>query len=389
MGNCTGARASEAPSGACSRRHALALMAGGCHWLPGVLAAADTGAPVRFAISESLVADVNINDARAAMVIWLKRMMVDLNVVIEYSPKVFDTTEEILRRARTGQVDAVALNVVEYRQIAEVLDPSQIIAEAGAAAQEQYILLAKRNNGIQHLDDLRRRRLTMLKAPKMCVAGAWLHTLLEEAHLGPSEEFFGSVTADTKVSRVVLPVFFGQAEACLTSKRGFDTMCELNPQVGKDLIAIASSPAMVLCFYVFHKNYHGVSREKFASVYSSIVGNAAGRQLATLFQFDALTVRDVTCLRSALNILEAAERAHGRLGAGAERDRNTGTDHGVGEPQASTDQRVAQHRQVATQRHRPDVGGLERVAQSVGRRERRSAGPPGSLGKRDGGRESE
>jgi len=311
------APASEARGGACSRRHALALMLGASPWWPARLAAAEGGAPVRFAISESLVMDVNINDARAAMVIWIKRMMADLNVVIEYSPKVFDSSEEILRRARSGQLDAVALNVVEYRQIADVLDPSQIIAEASAGGPEQYLLLAKRTSGIQHLGDLRRRRLMTLKGPKMCVADAWLYTLLEEAHLGPSEPFFASVTTDAKVSRVVLPVFFGQADACLTSKRGFDTMCELNPQVAKELTVIESSPAMVVTFYTFHKNYHGASRDRFANVYSGLPSSAAGRQLATLFQFDGLTVRDVSCLRSALGVLEAADRARGRQGAGS------------------------------------------------------------------------
>src|ERR1039458_3771511 len=97
---------------ASSRRHVLALMLGAWRWLPRALAAADAGAPIRLAISESLVADVNLNDARAAMAIWLKRMMVDLNLVLEFNPKVFDTTEEIFRRARSGQLDAVALNVV-------------------------------------------------------------------------------------------------------------------------------------------------------------------------------------------------------------------------------------------------------------------------------------
>jgi ABC-type phosphate/phosphonate transport system substrate-binding protein len=246
------------------------------------------------------------------MLIWLKRMMVDLNIVIEFNPKVFDTTEEILRRARHSQLDTVALNVVEYRQIADMLDPSQIIAEAGAAGLEQYILLAKRNSGIQHLGDLRGRRLLTLKAPKMCVADAWLSTILDEGHFGPSEAFFASSTGDTKVARVVLPVFFGQADACLTSKRGFDTMCELNPQVAKELIAIASSPNIVVTFYIFHKNYHGVSRERFAKVYSDLGNSASGRQLATLFQFDGLTVRDVSCLASALGILETSERARRR-----------------------------------------------------------------------------
>ncbi len=42
--------------------------------LPAAQSAADGGAPLRLAISKSLVGDVNLNDARAAMQIWIKQM---------------------------------------------------------------------------------------------------------------------------------------------------------------------------------------------------------------------------------------------------------------------------------------------------------------------------
>jgi phosphonate transport system substrate-binding protein len=113
-----------------------------------------------------------------------------------------------------------------------------------------------------------------------------------------------------------LPVFFGQTDACVTSKRGFDTMCELNPQVAKDLTVIASSPVMAVTFYIFHRAYRGVSRERFAKVYSDLPSSAAGRQLAMLFQFESLVVKDIACLAPALGVLEAADRARGRRGAG-------------------------------------------------------------------------
>ena len=308
---------SETCSATSSRRHALALMLGAWPLLARALAAAATGGKMRLAISENLVSDVNLNDARAAMLIWIRRLEEDLNVEVEINPKVFETTEEILRRARSGQLDTVALNVVEYRQIVDVLDPSQIIAEGGAAGLEQYVLLAKRNGGMQGLGDLRGRSLYMLKSPKMCLASAWLSTILNEGHFGKSEQFFGSVITDTKAARVVLPVFFGQTDACLTSKRAFDTMCELNPQVAKDLAVIAISPAMVVTFYIFHKNYHGANRERFTKIYSDLPTSVAGRQLATLFQFENLVVKDIGCLAPALAVLEKAERARNRPGAGS------------------------------------------------------------------------
>lgn len=271
---------------------------------------------MRLAISDSLIADFNINDARAAMLIWIKKLIADLSMTVELSPRVFESTEEIMRRARASQVDAVALNVIEYRQLAALLDPSQVIVEADAVGAEQYVLLSRRSGGLSHVSQLRGKRLCTLSAPKMCLASAWLSTVLDPAGAGPAEQFFGSIATETKVSRVVLPVFFGQTDVCLTSKRGFDTMCEMNPQVAKELVSIASSPPLIVSFYVFHKNYHSPNRQRFVNLMSSLRTSVAGRQLATLFQFGDLIVRDAGCLTSSLEVLEAADRIQKRRSGG-------------------------------------------------------------------------
>src|ERR1039458_2145082 len=222
MENCQPAPDSEARGAIRSRRHALALMLGAGGWLAAALEAADGGASVRLAISETVVGEVMRKAARGPMLVWTKRLTEDLNVVID--PKLFNSTQEIVDRARRGLLDAVALNVIEYRQIADLLDSSQIIGAAGAAGLEQYLILVKQNSGIRQIGDLKGRRLCTLKNPKMCVAPAWLFTILEEGHHGPAEQFFGSVVTDAKFSRVVLPVFL--ARPMLASPRsGASTRC--------------------------------------------------------------------------------------------------------------------------------------------------------------------
>ena len=297
-----------------SRRRALALMFSACRWLSAAPALATRTQPVRLAISESLVSGVNINDARAAMVIWLRQMQAELKIPIEVDPDVFQTPAEIVRRARAGLFDAVALNIVEYRQIADVLDSSQIVCET--AEMDQYVLLVKQGGGIRKLADLKGRRLLMLTTPKMCVASPWLSTILDEEHLGRTDQFFSSVVEDPKAARVVLPVFFGQNDACLTSTKSFRLMGELNPQVANGLTAIATSPLLVVTFYAFHRNYQGGNRDRFARVYANMSGSVAGKQLSTLFQFNNLVVKDGTCLDSSLAVLDKAEHIGTRPGAG-------------------------------------------------------------------------
>ena len=102
---------SELPSqvalsgGTRSRRQALAAMLGA----PALLAAYQGGVPLRFAISETVLGEVNLNDVRPAMQFWIERMNRELSVVID--PKVVNTTQEIQDRLRKGQVDAVALRM--------------------------------------------------------------------------------------------------------------------------------------------------------------------------------------------------------------------------------------------------------------------------------------
>jgi hypothetical protein len=295
------------PNALTSRRRALALLLGGSKLLR-----ATSAGVVRMAFSESLVAEVNMNDARAAMTTWLRQMMKDMKYNIEYSPQVFDTTEEIISRARTGRMDAVALNILEYRQIADYMDPSQVVAQSASRGPDRYVLLAKRETG--QLSHLLGRRLCMLKSPKMCVAQAWIANVLDAAHLGPPEHFFASITIETKIPRVILPVFFGQTDACVTTKASFDTMCEMNPQVGNTLEVVAMSAPMVVTFYVFHKNFHSALRDEFTRILSEFRNNAPARQLATLFQFDQLTMLDSRCLESALSELQTADRARAKRG---------------------------------------------------------------------------
>jgi hypothetical protein len=97
-------------------------------------------------------------------------------------------------------------------------------------------------------------------------------------------------------------------------------MCELNPQVGRDLKALASSPTIVVSFYIFRRNYQSPNREILLKALLNLRATPAGGQLATLFQFDELVVRDATCLTSVLGLLDAADRARLRRGAGGRKD---------------------------------------------------------------------
>ena len=76
---------------------------------------------------------------------------------------------------------------------------------------------------------------------RMSLALAWLDIALFNDGCRPVAEFC-RVEQNKKLTKVVLPVFFRQNDACVVTRRGFKTMSELNPQVGQQLRVLASSP---------------------------------------------------------------------------------------------------------------------------------------------------
>jgi phosphonate transport system substrate-binding protein len=261
-------------------------------------------ASIRFGLSESLVYGVNINDARATMVVWIKRISDDIKLDIDFDPRVFDTTEQLQKKIRAGAVDAVVMSVLEYRPVAQFLDTTQLVTETGGA-DLRYVLLVPVQGGPQHFKELQGKRLTLLDGRIANLVPYWLRTLTGTE---PPERFFASITPGLKASQVILPVFFGKADACITTSRSFQTMSEMNPQVGKRLRVLETSPELVGTFYIFRKGFQGARRERVTAQLLNLKNSPSGRQMMTLFQFSDLRVRDFSCLNETLRMIEAAER---------------------------------------------------------------------------------
>jgi len=289
------------------RREALRVLLG---LAAGTTAgAAPEGSPglVRLGISDSVVNDVNIADARAAMIVWLRRLGQDVRLNVQHDPQVFEPPARLEERLRHGTVDTVALNIVEFRHMMGLLDSKWVTVPVKTPFLN-YLLLVSRASGIQHLADLKGRRLLLPTGNIACIGPAWLATQLHKEGLGPPERFFAGISRETKASKLILSVLFGQAEACLTTSPSFRVMSELNPQVGKKLMPLAASPELVTSLYACRKGFSGPVREQIIRALAEVGTTPAGRQVLTLFQFEGLAFRDASCLAGSLGIIASAER---------------------------------------------------------------------------------
>lgn len=270
-------------------------------------AAAETPKTVRIGISESVVGNVNITDARAAMTVWMKRITQELRLEVRQSSQVFEGPEKLAAQIRRGELDTVAVSLLEYRRIAEWLDQRLVVVPVERAPL-RYLLLVPSEGGTSRLAQLRGKRLITLQTPVTSLAPAWLITLVSGEEAGGPERFFGSITEEVKPARVMLPAFFGRADACLVTASSFATMCELNPQLGKKLSPLAVSPEIVPNLYAFHRDAPQFIKELVIQALKGLKSSPAGRQVLTLFQYDTLEARDGACLNDSLAMLAKADR---------------------------------------------------------------------------------
>lgn len=275
--------------------------------------AGDPSAPLfRIGFSETSFSDLNQNDAIAAVRVWAQVAVRERGIPAEPQPIIFRDITEISAALANKTVDCISMTTVEYDALQEQLaDDSVIVGVISGSIMEEYVLLVRRDSGIESVRDLKGHTFGMFDSPRASLAPVWLDTLLAREGLAPAADFFGRIVSVTKIGKAVLPVFFRRLDACVVTRKGFDTMIELNPQTGRQLKALAVSTAVVPNVFCFRAGYSASLRQKFMDEMVRWHHFPAGRQTLTIFQTDRVEEQPVSCLASALELLAENKRLRG------------------------------------------------------------------------------
>ena len=298
------------PVGRLARLAWTALLAvAGCAGLAGTGGAAEPTA-LRFGSSSLAFADVNAADAHAAVKAWAHTVATERGIPVDPA-LVFLTGVESIRDAMlTRKIDGMAMPTMEYwamrRTVA--IRPLLILGVRNGRPTEEYLLLVRRDNPAASLADLRGRSLMIAGDAHVSLAATWIETVLLEARLGLLETFFGKSSRAIKLSRVVLPVFFRQADACIVTREGFRLMVELNPQLGQQLRILAESPPYLPSLFCFRGDLVSAFYDKIFVGLDGVTTTAAGRQTLALFQTENVVGRPASDADATLAMLDRHQR---------------------------------------------------------------------------------
>ena len=261
----------------------LALRAGA-----GAAGPATDVSPLRFGVSARTLADLNRNDVTAGLKVLMQTVAKERGIPFDPNPRVFDRLEDFAMALKKGEIDIVSAPSDDFLVLEQAAPLGGLYSTSvGGKITEEFVVLVKEDRPFRRLTDLRDARLMVLSHPAAGLAPAWLDVELMRLGLPTSELFFGSITRLTKINRVILPVFFGQADACLTTRRGFAMAGELNPQILKSLRVLAVSPELVPGVGAYRRSIREQASKIFREAAMNLIDTVAGKHLLTLFQSDA------------------------------------------------------------------------------------------------------
>ena len=265
--------------------------------------------------SSRIVGRANRTDLTAAMKAWMQTVTRERHLAVDTRAEVFDSFEAILQATRQGKLDVVSVPMDEYLVLEKRIPMAGLFAtQIRQKVTEQYVVLVRTDRPLKGLADLRGSSLTVLDQARALLAPVWLDTELMRRRLPAGARFFGKVSLVPKASLAILPLFFRQTDAVLMTRSGFDTACELNPQIAKEVTILMSSPELLSAVGAYRADATSTAVALYRREALRLGDTAGGRLLLNLFQADAI----VEVRESDLRETRALLAEHARLLASAQ-----------------------------------------------------------------------
>jgi phosphonate transport system substrate-binding protein len=257
---------------------------------------------------KNLFNQVDLNDAKAAIIVWLDELVKTYHFSAGYSLKVkiYDDFKELNKEMTQDSLAIVAMNTTDYLKNYEKtgLDPV-LVPSAEGDIFAQYYMLVRKDDSYKNINDLKGTSIGILSGTNQAASTCWLDVTLAKNNIPDKTKFFKKIISENKESQLILNLFFGQLDACIVSKGGFSVMKELNPQVGEKLISIEISPKYLWGVVCFTKTFvNPGDRDLFYTHALKIQELISGKQVLSLIKVDKLQTFKYDYLNSFKDLLK-------------------------------------------------------------------------------------
>ncbi|HJX31710.1 MAG TPA: PhnD/SsuA/transferrin family substrate-binding protein [Thermodesulfobacteriota bacterium] len=208
---------------------------------------------------EENITEVDGRDVSAALAVWAKEIGDQYGFEVKTS--LYISMEQLAEDFINKKIDFVTIPTLKYVMFASAFKVTPELANVrNNRITTRYLLVVNKSNRNNALTDLKNKRLAIRK--NNALGRMFLDVELMKSKLPRSDRLFAAIQESTKENQAALAVFFGQADACIITDACFGTMVELNPQVGRQLKVMKTSPEFVEMVAFFNKDYPPQYKER-------------------------------------------------------------------------------------------------------------------------------
>jgi phosphonate transport system substrate-binding protein len=227
--------------------------------------------------------NIPIKDAEAAIKVWVDELSHEEG--LKSKVLLYKDLDPLIRDFQKGNLDLISVDPLDYLLSMQEMEVELAFNPIRYGRKTyKYLLLVRADSPFVDIGDLRGKELVVMKEAHAGLL--FLNTLLLRHKQEEADSFFFAINEKNKVLKVVLSVFFGNADACIVPEGAFKTMAELNPQIGKQLRIIDSSEEIIWGMSLFHKDIDEKLKEKIQKITYSLKERIRGRQILMLFKFE-------------------------------------------------------------------------------------------------------
>jgi ABC-type phosphate/phosphonate transport system substrate-binding protein len=267
---------------------------------------------VNVAFSQATFPDVAMQDVRAALAIWGEEITRNIKDIDSFTTNIYPTPEALIGAMRSGSVDLAVLPTLDFFRVEGSLNADLgLVSKSGPGGAQHYLLVVQAALPVQQIQALKNLRFCHVKND--AVALLFLnHTLLQQG-LPEMDRFFASTEAKSKGSQALSSVYFGRADACLVTEEAYQTTIAMNPQIGRKVRILLTSPELMGSVAVYRKGYPAHMRQLVLDGVNLLKNYPRGAQILSMFQATELRQATETDLAETRRMYREYRQRKGRL----------------------------------------------------------------------------
>lgn len=251
-------------------------------------------------------------DAAIAIDYWFKIMSDRQKTAQIPKTTVYDSFGEMHEAMRKHRLDIVVILSRDYLAVRDEieLDPF-CTAVRSREGLPRFAVYVPRTKGIRGLSELKGRKIVFDETEGAELGRLWFETRLLQEGLDP--ENFGTFQPVDKASKAVLPVYFGQADACVAPTPSFSIVSEMNPRVGRDLVALEVSQPMAPAIVCYTDQMDPARKPDITQTLLTLHEDPEGQQVLNLFRRDHVLLYDPSQIQPIVDLELERERILNRM----------------------------------------------------------------------------